>query len=102
MDINNQRRFEDKRIDCLKKYFFPSLKGDILYIIGIIDFFQLYDLNKSIETKYKIFANRVKANVISSMPPKEYKERFIEFVKNITNSENYLKEINDPENKNDF
>ena len=36
------------------------------------------------------------------MPPKEYKERFIEFVKNITNSENYLKEINDPENKNDF
>jgi hypothetical protein len=102
IDINNQRRFEDKRIDCLRKYFFPSLKGDILYIIGIIDFFQLYNLNKSIETKYKIFANRVKANVISSMPPKEYKERFIEFVKNITNSENYIKEINNPENKNDF
>lgn len=101
-DINNQRRFEDNRIECLRKYFYPSLKGDILYIIGIIDFFQLYNLHKSIETKYKIFANRVKANVISSMPPKEYKERFIEFVKNITNSENYLKEINDPENKNDF
>jgi len=101
-DINNQRRFEDKRIECLRKYFFPSLKGDILYIIGIIDFFQLYNLHKSIETKYKIVANRVKANVISSMPPKEYKERFTEFVKNITNSENYLKEINDPENRNDF
>lgn len=101
-DINNQRRFGDEKIECLRKYFFPSLKGDILYIIGIIDFFQLYNLQKNIETKYKIFANRVNANVISSMPPKEYKERFIEFVKHITNSENYLKEINDPENKNDF
>ena len=36
------------------------------------------------------------------MPSNEYKDRFIEYVKNKTDSEHYIKEINDPENKNDF
>ena len=54
IDFNfNELRFEDKKIECLKKYFFPSLKGDILYIISIIDFFQLYNLQKNLEKKYK-------------------------------------------------
>ena len=103
IDFNfNELRFEDKKIECLKKYFFPSLKGDILYIISIIDFFQLYNLQKNLETKYKQLTKRVKKNEISSMPPNEYKDRFIEYVKNKTDSEHYIKEINDPENKNDF
>ena len=36
------------------------------------------------------------------MPPEEYKERFIEFVSSITECEKYLKDLNDPENQNDF
>ena len=100
---NNQGlRFSKTNIDCLKKYFFPSLKGDILYIMSIIDFFQLYNLQKNIEAKLKRLTKRVKSKYISSVPPDEYKNRFIEFVKQKTDSEKYIKDIFDPENKNDF
>ena len=36
------------------------------------------------------------------MPPEGYKERFISFVKSITDTENYIKKLNDPNYKNDF
>ena len=94
-------RFKIERIEPLKKYFYPSLKGDVLYIISIIDFFQLYNLQKNLETKFKLLRARSK-KAISSMPPEEYKERFIEFVSSITECEKYLKDLNDPENQNDF
>ena len=103
-NVNNYNgiRFKDSKIDSLRKYFFPSLKWDILYIMSIIDFFQLYNLQKNFETKYKQIANRIQAKYISSVPPEKYKERFIEFVKKKSDSEKYLKFINDPENQNDF
>ena len=94
--------FTDSKIDSLRKYFFPSLQGDILYIISIIDFFQLYNLQKNLETKYKQLTARVNAKCISSVPPDIYKKRFIEFVKEKTNIEKYIKGMYDPENKNDF
>ena len=95
-------RYNRNRIKPLKKYFYPSLKGDVLYIIAIIDFFQLYNLQKTLETQFKLFKKGVTKKDISSMPPEGYKDRFIEFVKTITDSEKYVKDINDPENKNDF
>ena len=95
-------RFGYKKIESLKKYFFPSLKWDILYIMSIIDFFQLYNLQKSFESKYKQITNRINAKYISSVPPEEYKVRFIQFIKNKSDSEKYLKDIYDPENQNDF
>ena len=95
-------RYNKDKIKPLKKYFFPSLKGDVLYIIAIIDFFQLYNLQKTLETQLKLLKTGVRKEDISSMPPEGYKDRFIEFVKSITNSEKYVREINDPENKNDF
>ena len=99
---NKKIRYNKDKIKPLKKYFYPSLKGDVLYIIAIIDFFQLYNLQKTLETQLKLLKTGVRKEDISSMPPEGYKDRFIEFVKNITNSEKYVKEINDPENKNDF
>ena len=95
-------RYNRNKIKSLKKYFYPSLKGDILYIIAIIDFFQLYNLQKTLETQLKLFKKGVQKKDISSMPPEGYKDRFIEFVKIITNSEKYVKDMHDPENKNDF
>ena len=99
---NKNIRYKRDKIRPLKKYFYPSLKGDVLYIIAIIDFFQLYNLQKTIETQLKLIKRGVTKKDISSMPPEGYKDRFIEFVKNITDSEKYVKDINDPENKNDF
>ena len=95
-------RYEKDKIGPLKKYFFPSLKGDILYIIAIIDFFQQYNLNKVLETKFKLLKSGVKERDISSVPPEKYKDRFIEFIESITDIENYVKGLADPESKNDF
>ena len=99
---NDKIRFKEGSIACLKKYMFPSLKADVVYIMSIIDFFQLYTLQKNLENKYKKFKTGLKKEAISSIPPDEYKERFIEFVKQKTDSEHYLKQIYDrPKNKND-
>ena len=102
IDVNKDLRFKDTKIESLRKYFFPSLKWDILYIMSIIDYLQLYNLQKNFETKYKQITKRVNVKYISSVPPNKYKERFIEFVKKKSESEQYLKYIYNPENKNDF
>ena len=95
-------RYKKNKLKPLKKYFFPSLKGDVLYIIAIIDFFQQYNLNKSLETKFKMLKTGAKEKEISSVPPDKYKDRFIEFVESITDIENYVKGLTDPQNRNDF
>ena len=94
-------RYKNDKLEPLKKYFFPSLKGDVLYIIAIIDFFQQYNLNKVLETKFKLLKSGVKERDISSVPPEKYKDRFIEFVKSITDIENYVKGLNNSNNKNE-
>ena len=95
-------RFKEANIECLKKYLYPSLKGDVAYLMSIIDYFQIYNLQKNLETKYKKLKAGVDEKAISSVPPEEYKDRFIDFVKKKTDSEHYLLNIYDPSNKNDF
>ena len=92
-------RYNKDKLAPLSKYFFPSLKGDVLYIIAIIDFFQEYNINKALETKFKLLKTGVKEKDISSVPPEMYKDRFIEFVKNITDVENYVKGLTNTEKK---
>ena len=92
-------RYNKDKLAPLRKYFFPSLKGDVLYIIAIIDFFQEYNINKALETKFKLLKTGVKEKDISSVPPEMYKDRFIEFVKNITDVENYVKGLTNTEKK---
>jgi hypothetical protein len=94
-------RYKKDKLAPLRKYFFPSLKGDVLYIIAIIDFFQEYNLNKVLETKLKLLKMGVEEKDISSVNPKLYKDRFIEFVNNITDVENYVKGLTSPEKKED-
>ena len=70
----------------LRKYLFQSLNPNVSYIIAIIDFFQLYDFSKFIETKFKYYIkNRPnKITEISSVPSDVYSNRFIEFIGKIT------------------
>ena len=100
--VKKNIRYNRDKINSLRKYFFPSLKGDVLYIIAIIDFFQLYNIQKTLETQLKLFKKGVTKNDISSMPPEGYKERFISFVKSITDTENYIKKLNNPNGQDDF
>ena len=94
-------RFKEGNIAPLKKYMFPSLKADIVYLMSIIDYFQIFNLQKNLENKYKNLKKGVKREDISSLPPDEYKERFIAFVRQKTDSEQLLKNIYGPKNNDD-
>jgi hypothetical protein len=78
-----QMNISKVNINCIKKYLFKSTTTDIVYILGIIDFFQVYDMKKKIEARLK----RVNTNKfsISSINSKDYKIRFINNFENITN-----------------
>lgn len=76
----NNIRFDINDIKILEKYIYPSLFPDVMYIFSIIDFFQLYDIKKNLETKMKrIWASK---SIISSAPPQEYYQRFIKDIEN--------------------
>ena len=81
-------KFNKKNTENLKKFIFPSLYDNEIYLISIIDYLQLYTLKKKIELQYK----KIKADEkdISSNPPDEYKKRFIEYIHKITD-ENIIK-----------
>ena len=79
-------QFNVSDLNNLRKYIFPSLNSDCMYIISIIDFFQKYDIGKKLETGFKKFqANSIE---ISSMDPKSYSKRFINNLKVICKTEN--------------
>ena len=82
-------RFKLEDINFIKEYLFPSLKASNLYILAIIDFLQIYNMQKSFETKFKKI--KTDENKISSIPPVPYKNRFITFIKDITNHDKIFK-----------
>ena len=102
LDQSDKIRFKEGNISSLKKYMFPSLKADVMYMMSIIDYFQEYTLQKNLENTYKKFRAGVRKEEISSLPPKEYRNRLIEFIKRKTDSEHYLQDLLNPANKNDF
>jgi hypothetical protein len=89
--MKNDITFEPKYLPSIKKYCWPSFKPDFFYVIAIIDFFQLYDLNKKLETGFKGMRN--KKEDISSMEPVGYEKRFIEAMTKITDYKNILEKI---------
>ena len=60
---------------------FKSQNGKYIYHISIIDYLQLYDLNKKLERFYKIIAGGVDGKELSSMSSEPYKKRFLSFMK---------------------
>jgi len=92
---HNDITFEPHNLPTIKKYCWPSIKPDFFYVIAIIDFFQLYDLNKKMETVLK--GMKHKKEDISSMDSQGYKNRFIEAMNKITDYKNIIKNIVDEE-----
>jgi len=66
------------------KYLYKSHESAYsYYIFCIIDYFQVYDSMKSIETKYKLIGNNYSdIPKISCVPPDMYAFRFIMFLEN--------------------
>lgn len=77
---------QNNEVNLYRKYMFRSLNPGIVYIISIIDYLQLYNFSKYLETNIKFYIKSRPANIeeISSVPPDVYCARFINYVKNIT------------------
>jgi len=69
-----------------KKYMYRSLNENIVYIISIIDYLQIYNFYKYLETNFKtlIRSGQGKAEGISCVATDIYCNIFIEYVKKIT------------------
>jgi 1-phosphatidylinositol-4-phosphate 5-kinase len=78
--------FNKKEIEHYRKYLYRSLTPNVVYIISIIDYLQIYNFYKYIETNLKMYIkNRPgKIEEISCVPPEIYCTRFIEYIKKIT------------------
>ena len=79
-------------IQHYKKYLFPSLNQGTAYIISIIDYFQLFNFFKYIESnlKTKFLFQKKNKNEISCVDPKSYSDRFIKYINSLTDVKQFL------------
>lgn len=95
-------------IEHYKQYLFPSLTQGTAYIISIIDYFQIFNFFKYMESSIKtgFFNKKKKMNSISCVDPKTYSERFIRYINNLTDFKTLLsdeiKEGKNEENSSDL
>ena len=87
--LNDDLSFKKQDLNGLEKYIFPHIDEKYIYIISIIDFFQLYDTQKKIETVVKSII--VEKDKISSLDVPEYQKRFENFVEQITDFSEIIK-----------
>lgn len=66
---------------------YRSVYDNIIYLVSIIDYFQIYNFFKYLETNYKAIFNTKDKNGISCVPPDIYLERFINYIDKITDME---------------
>ena len=59
---------------------FLSRDGVELYHVGIIDWLQLWDINKRMEMIAKVFFKGKEKKGLSARPPQEYSARFSKFM----------------------
>ena len=79
-------KFHD--IQNYRQYLFPSLNNGTAYIISIIDYFQIFNFFKYMESSIK--NNLHKRNTISCVDPVTYSERFIKYIYMLTDVEQFL------------
>ena len=90
----NSVRINDDKFRYYKQYLFPGITIGTVYIISIIDFFQSYNFYKIVENTYKTKLKGKKSDAeggISCVEPKLYSERFINYVKHLTEVKHILK-----------
>jgi 1-phosphatidylinositol-4-phosphate 5-kinase len=75
---NYDLSFNKSNLKFFKKNIFKSLEKNKIYVLGIIDYFQYFNYYKSFESKYKSLLYG-KEN-ISAVPPKDYEDRFLNYL----------------------
>lgn len=87
--IKNFENFKNsKDLIQYSKYIYKREDKEYEYnIFCIIDYFQVFDLSKNLENKYKCIGYNNNNDIpdISCVPPDQYSARFINFIKNCFN-----------------
>ena len=74
-----------------KQYLFPSLTQGTAYIISIIDYFQIFNFFKCVESSLKTsFFQKKKVKAISCVDPVTYSNRFIRYIFSLTDVKQFL------------
>ena len=74
-----------------KQYLFPSLSQGTAYIISIIDYFQIFNFFKYVESGLKTnFFRQNKKKIISCVDPLSYSNRFIQYINTLTDVKQFL------------
>jgi 1-phosphatidylinositol-4-phosphate 5-kinase len=93
VSTKNSFRFRDSKFRYYKQYLYPGLNMGTAYIISIIDFLQSYNFYKIMENTYKTTIKGKKSGIeggISCVEPKLYSERFINYVRHLTEVKHIL------------
>ena len=78
-------------VEHYKQYLFPSLTQGTAYIISIIDYFQIFNFFKLVESGLKTgFFQKKKKKVISCVDPETYSNRFINYIISLTDVKQFL------------
>ena len=75
----------------LKQYIYPSLIPGTVYILAIIDYFQIFNFYKYVESTLKTTFGKNK-NQVSCVDPKTYSERFYNYFIHLTDIKHLLKD----------
>lgn len=76
-----------------KQYLFPSLTPGVAYILAIIDYFQMFNFYKYVESGLKTKFSK-NAEGVSCVDPKTYSDRFIKYFERMTDIKKLFKDIN--------
>ena len=75
-------------VENYRQYLYPSLNHGTAYIISIIDYFQIFNFFKYMESSIK--NNLHRKNTISCVDPITYSKRFIKYIYMLTDVEQFL------------
>jgi 1-phosphatidylinositol-4-phosphate 5-kinase len=78
-------------IKYYKQYLFPSLMTGVAYICAIIDYFQMFNFYKYVESGLKTKFGQ-KKDKVSCVDPKTYSKRFIKYFETLTEIKHMLKD----------
>ena len=103
LDKNNNKNKKMKRkltyrgqgnihdVTHYRQYLFPSLTQGTAYIISIIDYFQIFNFFKYVESSIKTsFFQAKKKKIHSCVDPITYSNRFIKYINSLTDVKQFL------------
>ena len=74
-----------------KQYLFPSLTTGTAYLLSIIDYFQMFNFYKYVESGIKTKITKEGKDAVSCVDPDTYSKRFIKYVNKMTDIQGILR-----------